>query len=113
MQYRKLAINTSCPRCGERAETMDHLFRECPVTVETWKSLSLRHIVMIKNMDFEQWLTWVLWLEMRMGQFFYHIQKSTKVSSLHLLLKPQPVRKRYKLESKRDGSQSFSKETLS
>ncbi|KAG8499524.1 hypothetical protein CXB51_006063 [Gossypium anomalum] len=34
MQYRKLVSNTSCPRCGERAETIDHIFRECPVIVE-------------------------------------------------------------------------------
>ncbi|KAK5842443.1 uncharacterized protein LOC108471944 [Gossypium arboreum] len=59
MQYRKLATDTICPRCGASAETMDHLFRECPVTVEAWTALSLQHIVRIKNMDFVQWLTWV------------------------------------------------------
>ncbi|MFQ6668328.1 hypothetical protein Gotur_034012, partial [Gossypium turneri] len=59
MQYRKLSVNTSCPRCGERAETMDHLFRECPVTVEVWTTLSLQNIIMNQRMDFVQWLTWV------------------------------------------------------
>ncbi|KAA3477128.1 glycine, alanine and asparagine-rich protein-like [Gossypium australe] len=34
MQHRKLVTDTSCPRCGERAETIDHFFRECLVTVE-------------------------------------------------------------------------------
>ncbi|MFQ6626290.1 hypothetical protein Gotur_005883, partial [Gossypium turneri] len=37
----KPSVNTSCPRCGERAKTMDHLFRECPVIVEVWTTLSL------------------------------------------------------------------------
>ena len=30
LQHRKLAANTSCPQCGQRAETMNHVFRECP-----------------------------------------------------------------------------------
>ncbi|KAA3483358.1 RNA-directed DNA polymerase (Reverse transcriptase) [Gossypium australe] len=40
MQHRKLVSNTSCPRCGESNETTDHIFRECPVTMEwiTWIS---------------------------------------------------------------------------
>ncbi|XP_017644424.1 uncharacterized protein LOC108485075 [Gossypium arboreum] len=59
MQYRKLATDTICPRCGGRAETMDHLFRECPVTVEARTALSLQYIVRIQNMNFVQWLTWV------------------------------------------------------
>lgn len=59
MQYRLLSVNTSCPQCGERAETMDHLFRECPVTVEVWTTLSLQNIIMNQSMDFVQWLTLV------------------------------------------------------
>ncbi|KAA3453822.1 Ribonuclease H-like superfamily protein [Gossypium australe] len=58
-KYRKLATNSSCPRCGERAETINHLFRECPVTVEVWTMLSLQNILIAANMDFVQWLTWV------------------------------------------------------
>ncbi|MBA0648913.1 hypothetical protein Goklo_016546 [Gossypium klotzschianum] len=34
MHHRKLVTNTTCPRCGRGAETSDHLFRECPVSVE-------------------------------------------------------------------------------
>ncbi|KAA3465061.1 Zinc finger, CCHC-type [Gossypium australe] len=34
LQHKKLVADPSCSRCGERAETIDHLFRECPVTVE-------------------------------------------------------------------------------
>ncbi|MFQ6655476.1 hypothetical protein Gotur_026009, partial [Gossypium turneri] len=59
MQYRELAANTSYPRCGERTKTMDHLFQECPIIVEVWTALSLQNIIMIQNMDFVQWLTWV------------------------------------------------------
>ncbi|KAK5811500.1 hypothetical protein PVK06_026837 [Gossypium arboreum] len=33
-KHRKLVSNTSCPLCGERAETIDHIFRECPVIVD-------------------------------------------------------------------------------
>ncbi|PPD66772.1 hypothetical protein GOBAR_DD36352 [Gossypium barbadense] len=35
MQHRKLSNITTCPRCEARAETLDHLFRECPVTIDT------------------------------------------------------------------------------
>ncbi|PPD89403.1 hypothetical protein GOBAR_DD13654 [Gossypium barbadense] len=38
---------------------MDHLFRECPVTVEVWTTLSLQNIIMNQSMDFVQWLTLV------------------------------------------------------
>lgn len=30
MQHRKLVNNSNCPCCGVGAETMDHLFCECP-----------------------------------------------------------------------------------
>ncbi|KAA3469709.1 reverse transcriptase [Gossypium australe] len=47
----------SCPRCGERAETINHLFRECPITVEVWSTLLLQNVLIDVNRDFEQWLT--------------------------------------------------------
>ncbi|MBA0875744.1 hypothetical protein Goshw_004076 [Gossypium schwendimanii] len=34
LQHRKLTVNQSCPRCGEGAETMNHLFRDYPATNE-------------------------------------------------------------------------------
>ncbi|MBA0575090.1 hypothetical protein Golob_024235, partial [Gossypium lobatum] len=49
LQHRKLTVNTRCPRCGEVAETMNHLFRECPVTVEVWRALSLQNIMMFQS----------------------------------------------------------------
>ncbi|MBA0786836.1 hypothetical protein Gotri_027836 [Gossypium trilobum] len=34
IKHRKLTVNQSCPRCVEKAETMNHLFRDCPATNE-------------------------------------------------------------------------------
>ncbi|KAA3481459.1 reverse transcriptase [Gossypium australe] len=59
MQHRTLVTDTSCPRCGKRAEAIDHLFRECLVTVEVWSTLLLQNVLIACNRDFEQWLTWV------------------------------------------------------
>ncbi|KAH1031576.1 hypothetical protein J1N35_043750 [Gossypium stocksii] len=59
MMHKKLANNTGCPRCGEKAETIDNVFRECPGTMEVWKELSILNITMGQNLDFAQWLTWV------------------------------------------------------
>ncbi|MBA0729448.1 hypothetical protein Golax_025722 [Gossypium laxum] len=60
LQHRKLVVNTRCPRCGEGAETMNHLFRDCAVTREVWKTLSFQNIMMYQSEDFVQWLTWAL-----------------------------------------------------
>ncbi|MBA0880329.1 hypothetical protein Goshw_001945 [Gossypium schwendimanii] len=35
MQQRRLTNITFCPRCGNGTETMNHLFRECPVSVSS------------------------------------------------------------------------------
>lgn len=59
MQHRKLVNNTICPQRRGKAETIDHIFRECPVSVEVWTTLSIQNILMDTNMDFLQWLTWV------------------------------------------------------
>ncbi|KAG8490621.1 hypothetical protein CXB51_013849 [Gossypium anomalum] len=42
-----------------RAETSDHLFRECPVLVKFWTTLSFSNTLIDTTMDFTQWLTWV------------------------------------------------------
>ncbi|MBA0697902.1 hypothetical protein Goari_021421, partial [Gossypium aridum] len=34
-------VNTTCPRCGGSSEIVDHVFRNCPVTVEMWNELNL------------------------------------------------------------------------
>ncbi|MBA0616697.1 hypothetical protein Godav_026196, partial [Gossypium davidsonii] len=56
--HRKLVNNTICRRRGGKAETIDHIFRECPVSVEVWTTLSIQNILMDTNIDFLQWLTW-------------------------------------------------------
>ncbi|MBA0818638.1 hypothetical protein Gohar_025584, partial [Gossypium harknessii] len=33
MQYRKLITNAICPRCELAVEMIDHIFRECPISV--------------------------------------------------------------------------------
>ncbi|MBA0753153.1 hypothetical protein Gogos_021457 [Gossypium gossypioides] len=37
---RKLVNIATCPRCGEEVEIIDHLFRECPVSVEGFRKWS-------------------------------------------------------------------------
>ncbi|KAA3481600.1 Zinc finger, CCHC-type [Gossypium australe] len=59
LQHRRLIVDPSCPRCGERAETRDHLFRECPVTMEIWSILLFQNIMGNDDRNFEQWLIWV------------------------------------------------------
>ncbi|XP_016747371.1 uncharacterized protein [Gossypium hirsutum] len=39
---------------------MNHLFRDCAVTREVWKTLSFQNIMMYQSEDFVQWLTWAL-----------------------------------------------------
>ncbi|KAG8500865.1 hypothetical protein CXB51_002873 [Gossypium anomalum] len=59
MQHRQLVSNTNCPRCDESAETIDHIFRECPITVEVWTLLKIQNLILVPNMDFLQWITWI------------------------------------------------------
>ncbi|KAA3462362.1 Ribonuclease H-like superfamily protein [Gossypium australe] len=39
MWIRRLAANSLCPRCGLEEESMNHLFRMCPVSEEIWRNL--------------------------------------------------------------------------
>ncbi|KAA3482716.1 Zinc finger CCCH domain-containing protein 7 [Gossypium australe] len=57
MSFRKLATSTLCPRCGEGEETMNHLFRECPVSMAVWTVLSDSNFVKFPNSKFVEWLT--------------------------------------------------------
>lgn len=51
----KLVNSPTCPRCGEGAETMDHLFRECSISVTVWKALSTVKFLQKIDLDVEQW----------------------------------------------------------
>ncbi|MBA0819031.1 hypothetical protein Gohar_027881 [Gossypium harknessii] len=56
---RRLTSTSMCPRCGSGSESIEHLFRECPVTISVWKELSFLSYVQDNQMGFKQWLTWV------------------------------------------------------
>ncbi|KAA3477623.1 reverse transcriptase [Gossypium australe] len=59
MQYKKLSNNVICPRCGQGAETMNHLFRECPVSRSVLEELLFSEFLKDEYIEFSQWLTWV------------------------------------------------------
>ncbi|KAA3489772.1 reverse transcriptase [Gossypium australe] len=57
MYNRRLVNSRLCPRCGGGEETLNHLFRECPVSVEVWKVLSELDLKGFTNVEFSDWLT--------------------------------------------------------
>ncbi|KAA3465453.1 Zinc finger, CCHC-type [Gossypium australe] len=46
-----------CPRCGGGEETMNHLFRDCPVSTEIWMILSDLDVAVYTQEEFVDWLT--------------------------------------------------------
>ncbi|MBA0753406.1 hypothetical protein Gogos_021428, partial [Gossypium gossypioides] len=58
MLLRRLTNTPVCPRCGLGTETMDHLFRECPVSTSVWRELSFHKCLQDNQLGFLQWLTW-------------------------------------------------------
>ncbi|KAA3455485.1 reverse transcriptase [Gossypium australe] len=59
MQHRKLSNVVICPRCGQGAENINHLFRECPVSRSVWEELSFSEFLTVEVFEFLQWLIWV------------------------------------------------------
>ncbi|KAA3457985.1 reverse transcriptase [Gossypium australe] len=57
MSLRNLTSNSLCPRCGVGEETMNHLFRGCPVSVTIWTDLSDVISVLFPSTEFVEWLT--------------------------------------------------------
>ncbi|KAH1098654.1 hypothetical protein J1N35_015575 [Gossypium stocksii] len=57
MLNRKLANSIACPRGGMEEESMNHLFRQCPVSVATWESLSVPTFPQFSELEIDQWLT--------------------------------------------------------
>ncbi|KAA3454812.1 reverse transcriptase [Gossypium australe] len=55
--HKKLLADASCPRCGLATETIDHLFRECPLSVEVWTHIKYVNHSQFSSLDFIQWLT--------------------------------------------------------
>ncbi|KAA3461736.1 reverse transcriptase [Gossypium australe] len=71
MVCRRLASCSICPRCGGGYETMNHLFRECPVSLEMWRALSTLDLSTGISNDFGEWLTMVLTsLNLEKGRIF-------------------------------------------
>ncbi|KAA3474808.1 reverse transcriptase [Gossypium australe] len=54
---KKLIADASCPRCGSETETVNHLYRDCPISVEVWSHLPDVNFLQCATLDFEQWLT--------------------------------------------------------
>ncbi|KAA3464775.1 reverse transcriptase [Gossypium australe] len=60
MNIRRLVNNSLCPRCGDGEETLNHLFCECPVSIEVWRVLSDLDLTGFTNVEFSDWLTMVV-----------------------------------------------------
>ncbi|KAA3486780.1 reverse transcriptase [Gossypium australe] len=61
MHHRKLSNNTICPRCGKEVETMNHLFRECPISKSVWEELSFSEFLKASHMEFIRIFCCALW----------------------------------------------------
>ncbi|KAA3462867.1 Zinc finger, CCHC-type [Gossypium australe] len=60
MYNRRLVNNRLCPRCGGDDKTLNHLFRECPVSAEIWRMLPEVDLASFTNTEFSDWLTMVV-----------------------------------------------------
>ncbi|KAA3466682.1 reverse transcriptase [Gossypium australe] len=55
--HKKLLADASCPRCGLATETVDHLLRECPLSVAVWSYIPDVNHTQFSFLPFIQWLT--------------------------------------------------------
>ncbi|KAA3460897.1 reverse transcriptase [Gossypium australe] len=60
MTHRRLTSSSLCPRCANGEETVNHLFRNCPVSVIVWRDLSDTISVLLPYTEFVEWLTKVM-----------------------------------------------------
>ncbi|KAA3468559.1 reverse transcriptase [Gossypium australe] len=60
LHTRRLGNSRLCPRCSGGEESLNHLFRECPVSAEIWRLLSAVDLLGNTNVEFREWLTTVL-----------------------------------------------------
>ena len=58
--YRKIISNFSCPVCGEEAETINHMFIDCPVALEVWSKYPLYMTLLQSGMCFVDWVEVIL-----------------------------------------------------
>ncbi|KAG8491201.1 hypothetical protein CXB51_014347 [Gossypium anomalum] len=59
LRLRRVASDSSSPRCRSAEEDSNHVFRRCPITTETWQNLSLSWVTNNAITDLWDWLTWV------------------------------------------------------
>lgn len=45
LQRRRLVNCVICPRCEKKEESLDHIFRFCPVSIDIWSRLSFAQIL--------------------------------------------------------------------
>ncbi|KAA3488532.1 non-ltr retroelement reverse transcriptase [Gossypium australe] len=57
LALRKITFSRLCPRCAAGEESMNHLFRDCPVSVAIWSDLSNSISITNPQTEFIQWLT--------------------------------------------------------
>ncbi|KAA3455702.1 reverse transcriptase [Gossypium australe] len=60
LHARRLGNNNVCPQCCRGEETLNHLFRECFVSVEIWRALPDMNLTSFSNLEFSRWLTSVM-----------------------------------------------------
>ncbi|KAA3481347.1 reverse transcriptase [Gossypium australe] len=57
LRVRRLGNSRLCPRYSGGEESLNHLFRECPVSAEIWRLLSDVDLTGFTNVEFSEWLT--------------------------------------------------------
>lgn len=56
---RRICSSSLCPGCGSGAETVSHVFRECPGSVEVWSSLHYDWVLSKQELHNWNWITWL------------------------------------------------------
>ncbi|KAA3467549.1 Ribonuclease H-like superfamily protein [Gossypium australe] len=62
LNFRKLVPTSVCPQCQNREETMNHLFRDCLVSMAVWRELEDSIPILFPCSEFLEWLTKVMGL---------------------------------------------------
>ncbi|KAA3455435.1 reverse transcriptase [Gossypium australe] len=58
LSMRRVVNDSTCPRCRAAEEDCDHTFRQCPVSIETWRLINLSWVLNPNINDIWDWLTW-------------------------------------------------------
>ncbi|KAA3477311.1 Ribonuclease H-like superfamily protein [Gossypium australe] len=53
---RKLVSSTTCPRCSQNEETMEHVFRDCPLVHDIWARLGIGWTLDQNQFQFKDWI---------------------------------------------------------